>query len=145
MEYMSDLSDKVLERFQSYSEQFSWRTYVRDVFIMLGHFALHITCMAMMLIKHRLSIWLRIIWNVLKTSTLQIGQAFSSHNGSANSLGVSYDKCVHINIDVTSVLRTPYYPLKNIHYLKQFSTQTFVTVVHVFVLSCINLCNTLWH
>ena len=45
---------------------------------------------------------------------------------------------------VTSVCRAAYYHLKNIHCLKTFLTQkTLVTVVHAFVASCIDYCNSL--
>ena len=51
-----------------------------------------------------------------------------------------------MNMDehVTSVFRAAYYHLKNIHYLKTFLTQEpLVTVVHAFVTSCIDYCNSL--
>ena len=45
---------------------------------------------------------------------------------------------------VTLVCRAAYYHLKNIHYLKAFLTQeSLVTVVHAFVTSRIDYCNSL--
>jgi len=45
---------------------------------------------------------------------------------------------------VTSVSRAAYYHLKKIHYLKAFLTQeALVTIVHAFVTSCLDYCNSL--
>ena len=59
-------------------------------------------------------------------------------------LGVIFDQCINMHEHITSVCRAAYYHLKNIHLLKAFLTQeSLVTVVHAFVTSRIDYCNSL--
>ena len=65
-------------------------------------------------------------------------------NGSVKTIGVIIDQCINMHEHVTSVCRAAYYHLKNIHCLKTFLTQeVLVTVVHAFVTSRIDYCNSL--
>ena len=62
----------------------------------------------------------------------------------AQNLEVIFDQCINMHEHVTSVCRAAYYYLKNIHCLKAFLTQeTRVPVVHAFVTSRIDYCNSL--
>ena len=80
----------------------------------------------------------------LKTPALQMGASSITPNGSVKNLGVIFDQCINMHEHVTSVCRAAYYHLKNIHCLKAFLTQeALVTVVHAFVTSCIDYCNSL--
>ena len=59
-------------------------------------------------------------------------------------LGVIFDQCINMYEHVTSVCRALYYHLNNIHRLKVFLTQEIlVTVVHAFVTSRIDYCNSM--
>jgi hypothetical protein len=71
--------------------------------------------------------------------------AFSiTPNGSVTIIGVSFDQCIKMYEHVTSVCRAGSYHLKNIHCLKTFLTQeALVTVVHAFLASHIDYCNSL--
>ena len=65
-------------------------------------------------------------------------------NGSVKNLRVIFDQCINMYEHVTSVCRAAYYHLKNIHCLKAFLTQeALVAVVHDFVTSRIDYCNSL--
>jgi hypothetical protein len=65
-------------------------------------------------------------------------------NGSLKNLGVIFDQSINMYEHVTSVWRAAYYHLKNVHCLKAFLTQeALVTVVHAFVTSRIDYCNSL--
>ncbi|KAK2148909.1 hypothetical protein LSH36_475g01030 [Paralvinella palmiformis] len=80
----------------------------------------------------------------LKTPALQMGSSSITPNGSVKNLGVIFDQCINMHEHVTSVCRAAYYHLKNIHRLKVFLTQeSLLTVVHVFVTSRIDYCNSL--
>ena len=80
----------------------------------------------------------------LKTPALQMGASLISPNGSVKSLGVIFDQCINMHEHVTSVCWAAYYHLKNIHCLKAFFIQeALVTVVHAFVTSRIDYCNSL--
>ena len=71
--------------------------------------------------------------------------AFSiTPNGSLTNLRVIFDQCINMHEHVISVCRAAYYHLKNIHCLKAFLTQeSLLTVVHAFVSSRIDYCNSL--
>ena len=57
---------------------------------------------------------------------------------------MTVDQCINIHGHVTLVYRAAYYHHKNIHCLKTFLTrEALVTVVHAFVTSRIDYCNTL--
>ena len=80
----------------------------------------------------------------LKTPAIQMSASSITPNGSVKNLGVIFDKCINMHEHVTSVWRATYYHLKNIHCLKAFLTQeSLVTVVHAFVTSRIDYCNSL--
>ncbi|KAK2144661.1 hypothetical protein LSH36_739g02000 [Paralvinella palmiformis] len=80
----------------------------------------------------------------LKTPALQMGASSITPNGSVKNLGVIFDQCINMHEHVTSVCRAAYYHLKNIHCLKAFLTQeSLVTVVHAFVTSRTDYCNSL--
>ena len=80
----------------------------------------------------------------LKTPALQMGASSITPNGSVKNLGVIFDQCINMHEHVTSVCRAAYYHLKNIHCLKAFLTQeSLLTVVHAFVTSRIDYCNSL--
>jgi len=80
----------------------------------------------------------------LKTAALQMGQSLITPKWVSKNLGVIYDKYINMHELVTSVCRAAYYHLKNIHCLKAFLThESLVTVVHAFVTSCIDNCNSL--
>jgi len=65
-------------------------------------------------------------------------------NGSLTNLRAIFDQCINMYEHVTSVYRATYYHIKNIHCLKALLTQkSLVTVVHAFVTSCIDYCNSL--
>ena len=65
-------------------------------------------------------------------------------NGSVKNLGTIFNKCINIYEHVTSLCRAANYHLKNLHFLKTFLTQgTLITVVHAFVASRIDYCNSL--
>jgi len=71
-----------------------------------------------------------------------MGASSITPNGSVKNLGVIFDQCINMHEHVTSVCRAAYYHLKNIHCLKAFLTQeALVTVVHAFVTSRIDYCN----
>ena len=71
-----------------------------------------------------------------------MGASSITRNGSVKNLAVIIDQCINIHEHVTSVCRAAYYHLKNIHCLKAFLTQeALVTVVHAFVVSRIDYCN----
>jgi len=76
------------------------------------------------------------------TPALQMGGSSITLNGSVKNLGVIFDQRMHEH--VTLECRAVYYHLKNIHCLKAFLTQeALVTVVHAFVTSRIDYCNSL--
>jgi len=80
----------------------------------------------------------------LKTQTLQVDSSLITPNLSEKNLGVVFDQYTNKYEHVTSVCRAAYYYLKNIHCLKSLLTQEAVlTVVHAFVTSCIDYCNSL--
>jgi len=80
----------------------------------------------------------------LKTPALQMGTSSITPNGSVKNIGVIFDQCINMYEHVTSVCRTVYYHLKNTHCLKAFLTkEALVTVVHAFVTSHIDYCNSL--
>jgi len=80
----------------------------------------------------------------LKTPALQMGASSITHNGSVKHLGIIFGQCINMYEHVTSVCRAAYYLLKNNHRLKAFLTQeSLVTVVHAFVISGIDNCNSL--
>jgi len=79
-----------------------------------------------------------------KTPAFQMGASSITPNGSVKNLGVIFDQCINMHEYVISVYRAAYYHLKNIHCLKAFMTQeSLVTVVHSFVTSHIDYCNSL--
>jgi len=80
----------------------------------------------------------------LKTPGLHIGELCITPSCSVRDLGVIFDKFLNMNDHVTSVCRAAYYHLKNIRSLKPFlSQEALVTVVHAFVTSRIDYCNSL--
>jgi len=80
----------------------------------------------------------------LKTPALQMGASSITPNGSIKNLGVIFYQSINMFEHVTSVCRAAYYHLQNIHRLKEFMTQeTLVTVLHAFVTSRIDYCNSL--
>ena len=82
----------------------------------------------------------------LKTPAFQMGASSITPNGSVKNLGVIFDQCINMHEHVTSVCRAAYYHLTNIHCLKAFLTQeSLVTVVHAFVTSRIDYCNSLFY
>jgi len=59
-------------------------------------------------------------------------------------LGVISDQCINMYEYIISLFSAAYYHLKNIHNLKGFLAQdALVTVVHTFVTSRIDYCNSL--
>ncbi|KAK2146497.1 hypothetical protein LSH36_604g02000 [Paralvinella palmiformis] len=73
-----------------------------------------------------------------------MGASSITPNGSVKNLGVIFDQCINMHEHVTSVCQAAYYHLKNIHCLKAFLTQeSLVTIVHAFVTSRIDYCNSL--
>jgi len=73
-----------------------------------------------------------------------MGASSITPNGSVKNLEVIFDQCINMHEHVTSVCRAAYYHLKNIRRLKTFLTQeSLVTVVHAFVTSRIDYCNSL--
>ena len=79
----------------------------------------------------------------LKTPAIQIGAFSITPNGSVKNL-CFFNQCINMYEHVTSVCWAAYYHLKNIHCLKTFLTQeALVTVVHAFVTSRIDYCNSL--
>jgi len=79
-----------------------------------------------------------------KIPALQMGASSITPNWSVNNLRVIFDQCIDMYENATSVCRAPYYHLKNIHCLKAFLTQeTLVTIVHAFVTSRKDYCNSL--
>jgi len=80
----------------------------------------------------------------LKTPGLDIGESCINPSNTVKNLGVLFDKCLTMNDQVTSVCRAAYYHLKNIRSLKPFlSTKALITVVHAFITSRIDYCNSL--
>ena len=80
----------------------------------------------------------------LMKPALKIGTSSIIPNGSVKHLGVSFEQCINMYEDVTSVCRAAYYHLKKTHCLKAFLTQeAFLNVVRAFVISRIDSCN--WH
>ena len=80
----------------------------------------------------------------LKTPSLQMGEPSITPNGSVKNLGVIFYQCIKMYEHVTSVFQTAFYHFKNIHCLKAFLTQeALITVVHAFVTSRIDYCNSL--
>ena len=79
----------------------------------------------------------------LTTPALQMGASSITPNGSVKNLGVIFNQCIKMHEHVTSVCRAAYYHLKNIHCLKALLTQALVMVVHAFVTSRIDYCNSL--
>ena len=80
----------------------------------------------------------------LETPDLQIGESSISPTDLVRNLGVMFDKFINMNDHVTSVCRAAYYHLKNIRSLKPFLSQdALITVVHAFVTSRIDYCNSL--
>jgi len=80
----------------------------------------------------------------LKTPSLKMGASSITPNGSVKNLAVIFYQCINMHEHVTSVYPTAYYHLKNIHCLKAFLTQeALATVVHAFVTSSIDYCNSL--
>ena len=81
----------------------------------------------------------------LITPELHVGETcITSSSDSVKNLGIIFDKCVNMTDHVSSVCRASYYHLKNIRSLKPFlSEEALVTVVHAFVTSRIDYCNSL--
>jgi len=80
----------------------------------------------------------------LRTPALQMSAFSIISNGSVKNLEVIFDQCINMYEHVTSVCRAAYKHLKNIHCLKAFLTQeALVIVVHVFITSRIDYCNSL--
>jgi len=72
-----------------------------------------------------------------------MGASSITPNGSVQNLGFFY-QCINRYEHIISVCRAAYHHLKNIHCLKAFMTQdALVTVVHAFVTSLIDYCNSL--
>ncbi len=75
---------------------------------------------------------------------LQIGKSCITPSGSVRDLGVIFDKFLYMNDHVTTLCRAAYYHLRNIRSLKPFlSEETLVPVVHAFITSRIDYCNSL--
>ena len=75
----------------------------------------------------------------LKTPYRQIGESSISPTDQVQNLGVMFDNFINMNDHVTSVCTTAYYHLKKIRSLEPF----LITVVHAFVTSRIDYCNSL--
>ena len=80
----------------------------------------------------------------MKTPDLRIDEFSVSPTDLVRNLGVMLDKCINTNDHVTSVYRAAHYHLKNVRSLKPFlSQEVLVTVVHAFVTSRIDYCDSL--
>ena len=83
----------------------------------------------------------------LVTPELRVCETCITSSDLVQNRGIIFDKCVNLTDHVTSVCRASYYHLKNICSLKPLlSREALVTVVHAFVTSHIDYCNSvLWH
>ena len=80
----------------------------------------------------------------LLTPGLDIGESCINPSSTVRNLGVLFDKYLTMSDQVTSVCKAAYYHLKNIRSLKPFlDTGALITVVHAFVTSRIDYCNSL--
>ena len=73
---------------------------------------------------------------------LPICSSFTSPNEPVQILRLIFDRCINLNEHITSVCWASSYHLKNNHCLKVLLTQEIlISVVHAFVLSHIDYCN----
>ena len=83
-----------------------------------------------------------VLQQVPKTPDLQTGGSLISPTDLVQNLHVLGEKFINKNDHVTSICRSAYYHLKTIRSLRPFLSQdALITVVHAFVTSRIDYCN----
>ena len=77
-------------------------------------------------------------------SSVKVGDVAVTAVRNGRNLGVIFDECMNMKSHVNSICKSAFYKLKNISHIRKYlSTETTVMLVHAFITSNLDYCNSL--